>query len=165
MLNLQFKIKFPKGGLACGERVVDPRHQTPHRQLVAKSLLSHKDSFRYQNYFSVSNITGKHMDRFSWNFHEIHRQDIRNNLENLRGDMFNPLHTGFLFIFFQGNPCLLATLRQNVWTDFHDFLGKIGHGTRTIWNIFRILWLTAWIRYRLFYFLDPCLVVILWKNG
>ena len=34
-----------------------------------------------------------------------------------------------------------------------------------IWNIFRMLRLTPWILGRFIYFLDPCLFVILWKNG
>ena len=35
--QLLFKIRFPKGGLTCRRRVVNPRHQTPQGQSVAKS--------------------------------------------------------------------------------------------------------------------------------
>ena len=34
--QLLFKIRFPKGGLTCGRQVVNPRHQTPQGQSVAK---------------------------------------------------------------------------------------------------------------------------------
>ena len=43
--------------------------------------------------------------------------------------MLNPLGTGFLFPCFQGNPCLLATLRENDWTEFHDISAKFGYDT------------------------------------
>ena len=33
-------------------------------------------------------------------------QDTWNNLEILGIGVYNPLHIGFLFICFQGNPCL-----------------------------------------------------------
>ena len=31
-----FKIRFPKGGPTCRRQVVNPRHQTPQEQSVAK---------------------------------------------------------------------------------------------------------------------------------
>ena len=39
--------------------------------------------------------------------------DIRNNLENLWNGTVNPFSTGFLLLCFRGNPCPLATLREN----------------------------------------------------
>ena len=39
------------------------------------------------------------------------------------------------------------------------------HMKSTIWNIFGMLWSSPWILGRFFFFLDPCLLVILWKNG
>ena len=35
-VKLLFKIRFPKGGPACRRPVVNPRHQTPQGQSVAK---------------------------------------------------------------------------------------------------------------------------------
>ena len=81
--------------------------------------------------------------------------------------------------------CLLAALRENGWTDFHDFfrVGGTIQGTivnifrmfhfqkRTdltqgaIWNTFGMLRLTHWILGGLIYFLDPCLFVIYGKTG
>ena len=34
--QLLFKIRFPKGGTTCRRQVVNPRHQTPQGQSVAK---------------------------------------------------------------------------------------------------------------------------------
>ena len=34
--QLLFKIRFPKGGPTCRRQVVNPRHQTPQGQAVAK---------------------------------------------------------------------------------------------------------------------------------
>ena len=34
--QLLFKIRFPKGGPTCRRQVVNPRHQTPQGQSVAK---------------------------------------------------------------------------------------------------------------------------------
>ena len=34
--QLLFKIRFLKGGPTCREQVVNPRHQTPQGQLIAK---------------------------------------------------------------------------------------------------------------------------------
>ena len=34
--QLLFKIQFPKGGPTCRRQVVNPRHQTPQGQSVAK---------------------------------------------------------------------------------------------------------------------------------
>ena len=35
--QMLFKIRFPKGGPTCRRQVVNPRHQMPQRQSVAKS--------------------------------------------------------------------------------------------------------------------------------
>ena len=40
------------------------------------------------------------------------------------GVTFNPLVTGFLFLCFQENPCMLATLWENRWTAFHEVFSK-----------------------------------------
>ena len=34
--QLLFRIRFPKGGPTCRRQVVNPRHQTPQEQSVAK---------------------------------------------------------------------------------------------------------------------------------
>ena len=57
--------------------------------------------------------------------HEIRRIHTRNNLENFGYGMLKPLHTGFLFIFFQWNPCLWAILRKNVRINFHKIFKKV----------------------------------------
>ena len=82
-------------------------------------------------------------------FHEIFRICwlwYKEQSGNFGGGMFNPLHTRFLFIFFQWNPCLWATLWKNGWMDFHEIFRKVGHETKKIWNIFGMLRLTHWGR-------------------
>ena len=60
-----------------------------------------------------------------------------------------PLTQGF-FPLFRRNPCLLAALQTNGWTDFHEH--------------FRDVWLTPWVPGRCIYFVDPCLFIIWWKK-
>ena len=50
----------------------------------------------------------------------------RNNLGYFRDVPFNPLNTENLFQHFRGNPCLLATLWENEWTDFHEIVRVAG---------------------------------------
>ena len=45
-------------------------------------------------------------------------QWARNNLEHYENAAYNPLGPGLIFCF--PYPCLLATLRKNGWTDFHE---------------------------------------------
>ena len=45
------------------------------------------------------------------------------------------------------------------------FLERLDMRQGKIWNIFGMLRLTPWIRDWFFYFQDPYLLVILWKNG
>ena len=73
------------------------------------------------------NITGKHMDKFSWIFLGYVGQDKRKKSGKFEGGagMFNPLQTRFLFIFLQGNHFLWATLRKNGRTDFHEIVRKV----------------------------------------
>ena len=85
------------------------------------------------------------------------------------GVMFNHLSAWFLFMCFQGNPCLLATSREHGWMYFHEIFSNISVSLQmrheTNWKIFGMLLLTPWIQDRFFYFLGPCLFVMLWKNG
>ena len=67
---------------------------------------------------------GKMCEQIFMTFSGYIGHDIRNNRENLGSVTFNPLSTGFLFLWFQRNLCLLATLRGNGWTDFHEIFSK-----------------------------------------
>ena len=87
------------------------------------------------------------------------------NMENMWGVMFNPYGTGFLFLCFQGNPCLTAILRKKGWMNFHEIFRQSGIQTRNNRIILGILWLTSWIQDRFSYLLDVCLLAMLCKMG
>ena len=84
--------------------------------------------------------TGKMHERISMNFSGYVEQDPRNNLKNFGVLCFTPsiqarscievysslIRVCYIFFFFQGNPCLLATLRENGWADFHEIFRKDG---------------------------------------
>ena len=70
---------------------------------------------------SVSNITEKRVNGVPWNFQV--ELGTRNNLEYFRDVLFNPLNTGIFFNIFV-EICLLATLRENEWLDFHENFSK-----------------------------------------
>ena len=80
--------------------------------------------------------------------------------------MFSPLSIVF-FLCFQGNSCLLANITGKRMYGFSwTFRKRLDIRQGTIWNIFGILRLTPWIRgWFFFYFLDPCLLVMLCENG
>ena len=61
----------------------------------------------------------------------------RKNLEHFRDVLLNPLNTGNLFQNFRGNPCLLATLRENELTFFMTFSVKVVYETRKNLEHFR----------------------------
>ena len=87
---------------------------------------------------SVTNITGKCMNGFPWNF-----QDRSSKMQgtiwkilwvlcltpSVQARSYIEVYSSmmqvcYIFFFFQGNPCLLATLRENGWTDFHEIFRK-----------------------------------------
>ena len=84
---------------------------------VMFSLLSVALSVR----LSVSNITEKRLNGFSWNLQG--RWDF---IEETIVNIFNMFHltpwTQDFFPLFRSNPCLLAALQKNGWTDFHEIL-------------------------------------------
>ena len=94
-------------------------------------------------------------------------QDTKNNLENFSGGMcvwewmFNLLHTGFLFIYFFKEIRVCEQHYGKMDEQTSMFSGKVGHETCIIWNIIGMLRLTPWIWDLFFYFLDPCLLVVL----
>ena len=78
----------------------------------------------FVSFLSVSNITGKHMGRFSSNF-----QDMLGKIQVAIGKIWRVVcltisMQGFFLYYFQGNPCLWATLGKNGWTDFHEIFRK-----------------------------------------
>ena len=116
---------------------------------------------------SVSNITGKRMNRFSRKL-----QDMLAKIQGtiwtiffllllfffLWGGGFNPLHTGFIFYIFARKFVSVRYITEK--TDF---------GGVRIWNkeqseFFGMFRLTPWIRERFFHFRDPCFLVLLWEN-
>ena len=105
---------------------------------------------------------GKTRERIFMKFSGWVGHGTRNNLENLQSVTFSPLSTQFILMCFQENPCLLATLRENGSTDFHEIFSTGRQGT--MWNIFEILQLRPWIQGRFYNFLDLCFLVMLWKD-
>ena len=112
---------------------------------------------------SVSNITGKRMNRFSRKF-----QDMLGKIQGTIWTIFffffffgggvNPLHTGFIFYIFARKFVSVRYITEK--TDF---------GGVRIWNkeqseFFGMFRLTPWIRERFFHFRDPCFLVLLWEN-
>ena len=93
----------------------------------------------------------------------------RNNLENWGwggGVMFISLDTGFTFLGFHGNLCLLAILRENGWTDVHEFSAKVGHEPSNNLANFRDVAVYPLNPGSIFfYFLDSCFLVTLWKKN
>ena len=69
----------------------------------------------------VSNITEKTRERSSMKFSGQVELGTRNDLEYIRDVLFNPLNTGIFFNIFVE---MLATLRENAWTDFHEIFSK-----------------------------------------
>ena len=92
-------------------------------------------------------------------------EDTRNNLETLGMVCSTPCIQGFFLYFFKEiHVCEQHYGKTDEWI-FMKFLERLDMRQGKIWNIFGMLRLTPWIRDRFFYFQDPCLLVMLWKNG
>ena len=114
---------------------------------------------------SVSNITEKRLNGFSWNFQS--RWDL---IQGTIGNIFRMFHltpwTKDFFPTFTEQPMPLSSIAQKRFNRFSwNFQKRRDMTQGAIWNIFGMLLLTLCILGRFIYFLDPCLFVILWKNG
>ena len=100
-------------------------------------------------------------------FHEIFRVSGTWYKEEMRifsGCSIKPLENRRFFPFFRGIHAL-SSIAEKRWNGFSwNFQKRPDMTQGAIWNIFGMLRLTPWILGRFIYFLDPCLVVILWKN-
>ena len=91
--------------------------------------------------------------------------DTRNNWEHFQDIPINRLNTG-LFPTFSEKSMAPSSITEKRLNGFSwNFPKRTDLPQGAIWNIFMMLRLTPWILGRFFYVLDPCLFVILWKNG
>ena len=113
---------------------------------------------------SVSNITKKRLNGFSWNLQG--RWDlIQGTIRNIFRMFHSTPWTQDFPPLFRSNPCLLAALQKKRLNGFSwNFLEKTDMTQGAIRNTFGMLRLTPWILGRFIYFLDPCLFVMSWKN-
>ena len=86
---------------------------------------------------SVSNITGKFINGFPWNFQD-RSSKIQGTIWKFLGvlcltpsiqarsylEVYSSMIQVCYIFFFQENPCVSATLRENGWTDFHEIFRK-----------------------------------------
>ena len=114
---------------------------------------------------SFSKITEKRLNRFSWIFQS--RWDL---IQGTIGNIFRMFHltpwTQDFFPTFSEQSMPLSRIAEKWFNRFSwNFQKRMDMTQGAIWNIFGMLQLTPWILGRFIYFLDPCLFVILWKNG
>ena len=114
---------------------------------------------------SVSNITEKRLNGFSWNF-----QGRWKLIQGTIGNIFRVFHltpwTQDFFPTFSEQSMPLSSIAEKRLNGFWwNFQNSTDMTQGAMWNIFRMLCLTSWILGWFIYFLDPCLFVILWKNG
>ena len=109
----------------------------------------------------VDNIAEKRVDGFSWNF-----QDRSGMIQETIWKIWGvPLGTEF-FTVFSMKSVSVSKIKGKRMNGFSlNFQQRLDMRPATIYNIFGMLLLAPWIQGRLFYFLDPCLLVMLWKNG
>ena len=115
---------------------------------------------------SVSNIAGKRLKGFSWNFQDMSGM-IHGTFWNILGMLrLTPWWQGFFFYVFLRKPVSVSNITGKLMNGFPwNFQQRLGLRQGTIWNIFGMLQLTPSIQDQFFYFLDSCLVVILWKTA
>ena len=90
----------------------------------------------------------------------------KEQLATFQGWTFSLLNTEFFPSFFSEQSMPLSSIAEKRLNDFSwNFQKRTDMTQGAIWNIFGMLRLTPWILGRFIYFLDPCLFVILWKNG
>ena len=114
---------------------------------------------------SVSNITEKRMNGFSWYLQG--RWDL---IQGTIGNIFRMFHltpwTQDFFPTFSEQLMPLSSIAEKRLNGFSwNFQKKTDMTEGAIWNIFGMLRLTPLILSRFIYFLDPCLFMILWKTG
>ena len=114
---------------------------------------------------SVSNVTEKRLNGFSWNL--LGRWDL---LQGTIGNIFRMFHltpwTQDFYPHFSEQSMPLRSIAEKRLNGFSwNFQKKTDMPQGAIWNIFGMLRLTPWILGRFIYFLDPCLFITLWKNG
>ena len=105
-------------------------------------------------------------ERIFMKFSGLMGLDTRKNWEHFQDIPINPLNIWLFMPLLRRNPRLLAALRKKRLSGFlWNFQKRTDLTQGAIGNIFGMLLLTPWILERFIYFLDPCLFVILWKNG
>ena len=114
---------------------------------------------------SVSNITEKRLNGFSWNLQG--RWDlIQGTIRNIFRMFHSTPWAQDFFPTFSEQSMPLSSIAQKRLNGFSwNILEKTDMTQGAIWNTFGMLRLTPWILSRFIYFLDPCLFVILRKNG
>ena len=114
---------------------------------------------------SVSNITGKRLNGFSWIF-----QDRWDLIQGTIGNIFRMFHltpwTQEFFPTFSEESMTLSSIAEKRLNGFSwNFQERTDLTQGASWNTFGMLRLTPWILGRFIYFMDPCLFVISWKKG
>ena len=78
---------------------------------------------------------------------------------------FNSMNTWNHFWHYPGNPCLLATLWENEWADFHEIVNKGWTWDKEESRTFFWILVSPLNPGSIFLFWDSWLLAILWKNG
>ena len=96
---------------------------------VYSSMIQFFISFFSRKSVLVSNITGKRMNGFSWNFQErLHIRQIK-NLEHFWVVVINPLNSGSIFLFCKS--VIVSTIKEKLMNGFSlIFSWYIGHDTK-----------------------------------
>ena len=101
-------------------------------------------------------------------FHEICRVCgtwYKEQWEHFQDVPVHPLNTDFFPTFSEQSMPLSSIAEKRLNGFSWNFQKKTDMTQWVIWYIFGMLRLTPWILGRFIYILDPCLFVILWKNG
>ena len=117
---------------------------------------------------SVSNITGKRMNGFLWNFHtrssKIQGTICKNGVlcltpsieERRYIEVYSSMIQFFYILIFSQKSVPVSNITGKRMNGFSWNFQEILHmRQRTIWNIFGSWWLTPWIQGRFFYFMNP----------
>ena len=105
--------------------------------------------------FSLSKtLLVKTNKRFSWKIFWISRAWYKEQSVKGWSDTLSPWMQFLSFC--QGNPCLLATLREADQWIFMNFLESLDMRQATIWNIFGVLRLTPWVQNLFILWISVC---------
>ena len=116
-------------------------------------------------WLSVSNVTGKRLNGFSWII-QVRWYLIHGTIGNIFRMFHSTLWTQEFFPTFSEESMTHSSIAEKRLNGFSwNFQQITDSKQRAIWNTFGMLRLTPWILGWFIYFLDPCLFVILWKNG